>query len=117
MYLREIEIGGEKRHIAFTFNALAMFGKITGLNMMQMERLATAMEFEHIIALTYAGLKDGNRVARKDNPTLPVFTYTLEDIGDWLSEDPAKFAEVFTEFAEAQARPVDGKKKEAETQE
>lgn len=113
MELRQIEVGGCTRPIYFSFNALSTFGKLTGLTISQMERLGTSMEFEHIIALTYAGLKDGNRKARQADSTIPIFTATLEDVGDWLSDSPGIFADVFVEFADSQARPVkDDKKKE-----
>jgi hypothetical protein len=110
--IKSIEVGGVLMPIHFSFNALATFGKLTGLNVSQMERLSTGMEFDHIIALTYAGLKDGNRKARQEDPTIPVFAATLEDVGDWLSENPGMFADIFFEFADAQARPVVEKKSE-----
>ena len=95
----EVNIGGKVRPIAFGFNALASFCRLSGLKIAQLEQIAVEMDLIHVINLIYCGLKDG---ARKKN--IP-FTATIEDVGDWLDEAPGELAGIMNMFVESQTRP------------
>jgi len=95
------------RPVRFGFNALADFCKMTGLKISQMDSVGEQMDFGHIRALVFCGLKDGARKAGEK------FTATVEDVGDWMDENKGAIAEAFEEFVESQApTPTEEKKSE-----
>lgn len=105
--IKEIIIGGQSRPIRFGFNALAEFCKVTGLKIGNIDEVGANMDFGHIRALVYCGLKDGARKAGDK------FTATLEDVGDWMDDSKEVIIEVFDEFVQSQApAPTQEKKSE-----
>jgi hypothetical protein len=103
--IKNYQIGGELRPVKFGFNALRIFGDLTGLSIAKMETLGADMSFDHLIKLVYCGLIDGARVEKKE------FTATLDDVGDWLDEDKGLMMEMFQEFAASMAQPQEKKAK------
>ncbi len=88
-----IDFGGELRPVKYGWNALAIFGDMTGSGLNDLDKFEKNMTFSEVIVLIYAGLKEGARKEKKE------FTLTIEDIGDFLDEDTDKvkeFIEVFT---------------------
>jgi hypothetical protein len=103
--IKEINIGGQQRPVRFGFNALAEFCKLTGVKIGNIDALGSNMDFGHIRALVYCGLKDGARKAGVN------FNATVEDVGDWMDESKEAIAEAFDEFIASQApAPTEEKK-------
>jgi len=91
--MKHVEFGGESRPVKYGWNALATFGDMTGSGLNDLSKFETEMTFSEVLALIYAGLKEGARAEKKD------FKLTVADIGDMLDEDTDKiqeFIEVFT---------------------
>jgi len=106
--INEIKIGGELRPVKFGFNSLAEFGRITGLKLQDLQNLGSSLTIEQVIVLVWCGLRYG---AKKEGKP---FDYTVEDVGDWLDEDPNLVAEMLNTYGESQAPFVPekaGKKK------
>lgn len=103
--VKQFQIGGELRPVKFGFNALRIFGNLTGLTVFQMERLGENMSFDHLVKLVYCGLVDGSRVEKKE------FTFTVDDIADWLDDDKGLMLEMFNEFRGSMAQPQEKKAK------
>jgi len=95
-----VEIGGEKRPVRFGFNAMAMFGEMTGLKISEIERITSSMTIQNAISLVHCGLKDGARKAGKP------FEYTQMDVADWLDERTQALSEILGVFVNSQARDV-----------
>jgi hypothetical protein len=92
--VKEIEFGGESRPVKFGWNALAIFGELTGTTLSDLTKFETELTFKEALCLIYAGLKEGARSQK-----VP-FTLTIEDVGDFLDEDTGKVAEFITLFTE-----------------
>jgi len=91
--MKFIDFGGESRPVKYGWNALAIFGEMTGTGLNDLSKFETEMTFREVLVLIYAGLKEGARAEKKE------FTISLEDVGDFLDEDTAKvqeFIDVFT---------------------
>ena len=91
--MKYIEFGGEKRPVKYGWNALAIFGDMTGSGLNDLGKFETEMTFSEVLALIYAGLKEGARAEKKE------FNLAVEDIGDFLDSDTDKiqeFIDVFT---------------------
>jgi len=91
--MQYIEFGGEKRPVKYGWNALAIFGDMTGSGLNDLGKFETEMTFSEVLALIYAGLKEGARAEKKE------FNLAVEDIGDFLDNDTDKiqeFIDVFT---------------------
>jgi hypothetical protein len=91
---KEIDFGGEKRPVKYGWNALALFGELTKTSLKDLFKFETEMTFKEVLALIYAGLKEGARVEKVD------FTLTLEDVGDLLDKETDKVAEFVEIFKE-----------------
>ena len=91
--MQYIEFGGEKRPVKYGWNALAIFGDMTGSGLNDLGKFETEMTFSEVLAFIYAGLKEGARAEKKE------FNLAVEDIGDFLDNDTDKiqeFIDVFT---------------------
>jgi len=91
--MKFVEFGGESRPVKYGWNALAIFGDMTGTGLNDLGKFETEMTFKEVLALIYAGLKEGARAEKKD------FKLTVEDIGDFLDNETDKiqeFVDVFT---------------------
>lgn len=97
---KQFNIGGQMRPVKFGFNALRLFGNLTGLTVFEMERLGETMSFDHLIKLVWCGLTDGARVEKVE------FSGTVDDVADWLDEDKGLMIEMFGEFSGAMAQPT-----------
>jgi len=95
-----VEIGGEKRPVRFGFNAMAMFGTMTGLKISEIEKISSNMTIQNAISLVYCGLKDGARKAGKP------FDHTETDVADWLDERTQALSEILGVFVSSQANTV-----------
>jgi hypothetical protein len=106
-----IEIGGRKRPVRYGWNALAEFGKLTGIGLNDIAfvekegQTYLSMQFADLLSLIYVGLKYG---ARKEGEKVD---FTVEDIGDWMdNEDVSKMHEFINLFVEQMPK---AKKKES----
>ena len=91
--MKYVEFGGENRPVKYGWNALATFGDMTDSGLNDLGKFETEMTFSEVLALIYAGLKEGARAEKKD------FSLEVEDIGDFLDNDTDKiqeFIDVFT---------------------
>ena len=88
--VKTIDFGGESRPVKYGWNALAIFGDMTKTGLNDLSKFETEMTFSEVIALIYAGLKEGARAEKKD------FSLTTDDIGDFL--DGEDFEEKMEEF-------------------
>lgn len=73
----EIELGGKKRPVAFTVNALIEFEGLIGSDFNGLG--AEIMKLKNLRALTFVGLKHGAKAEGQ------AVDFTLEDVGDWLN--------------------------------
>ena len=101
--ITEINIGGRLRPIRFGFNALSDFCTLTGMKIGDLDKIGSGMDFSHIRALVFCGLKAGARRAGEK------FTATLEDVGDWMDDNPESLVACFDEFVASQAPVVEKK--------
>ena len=90
--MQYIEFGGEKRPVKYGWNALAIFGDMTGSGLNDLGKFETEMTFSEVLALIYAGLKEGARAEKKE------FNLAVEDIGDFLDNDTDKIQEFIDVF-------------------
>ena len=95
--IQEIKIGGETRKLSFGFNALAMFGRLTNRPFQKILSFSPeTTTLDDFLVLLWCGLKDGARLDKKP------FDFTVEDIGDWVTDHPEALADVALMFNEAQ---------------
>jgi len=91
--IETIEFGGEQRPVKYGWNALAIFGKLSGTGLNDLDKFDEDMAFGDVLFLIYAGLKEGARADKKE------FKLTVENIGDFLDDNTDKvkeFMDVFT---------------------
>lgn len=74
-----IDIGGEKRPVRYSVNALIEFEEMTGLNILSAGSVIDFRELKTLRALAFVGLKHGARAEKKQ------FDIVIEDVGDWLA--------------------------------
>lgn len=108
--IKHIQIGGAKRPIRFSINALMEFEEITGIDITETEGRAQMMKLKNIRALAFSGLKHGFKV---ENPAQAI-PFTVEEVGDWL--DTANQDLILNVFSnetsiEGDQEEVDDKKK------
>ena len=77
--IKKIDIGGEKRPVRFSINALMEFEDITGIDITDPEGRIQMIKMKNIRALAFVGLKHGFKIEHKADPS-----FTIEDVGDWL---------------------------------
>lgn len=96
MNTTEIQLGGEPRPIKFGFNAISEFGELTSRTIDQINNLNTnTLTMKDLMTLCWCALKQGAR--REGKP----FDYTLEDVGDWLDENPGALVGITAEFTKS----------------
>lgn len=101
--IKEIDFGGEKRPVKYGWNALATFGEMTGTGLNDLGKFESDMNFSDVLALIYAGLKEGARAAKKE------FTLTIEDVGDFLDSESDKIQEFLEVFTSQMPKPGEAK--------
>ena len=102
-----VKMNGVEMPVSYSMNALAMFQKMTGTPLDKLPEIGMNMPLEWMIIFAYCGLKDGARRAKVE------FTATVEDVGDWLTDNAESFTELFTQFVVSQAPAPKDKKKAA----
>lgn len=114
-----VEIGGEKRPVAFSKLAIARYLNEAGQTVGDMDKALgkstqeyTGEDLINIYRLLFHAMKEGLRIARKQGEKLPekMDDFHLEDIADWTEEDETKLAEIFDVYAKSQAPATDKKK-------
>tara|TARA_R100000655_G_scaffold40612_3_gene76395 strand:+ start:1606 stop:1908 length:303 start_codon:yes stop_codon:yes gene_type:complete len=88
--MNEVQIGGKKRPVRFSYLCLKEICIKTGLKLNELDKLGS--EFDHMSILTYYGLKYGAKKAGL------VFESTIDDIENWLDDEGL---DVLTEIFEA----------------
>ncbi|MBU1235124.1 MAG: hypothetical protein KKC77_19725 [Proteobacteria bacterium] len=101
--VKEIQFGGKKRPVKYGWNALAIFGTLTGTGLNDLGKFETEMNFSDVLALVYAGLKEGARQAKEE------FTLTVEDVGDFLDSESDKIQEFLELFTSQMPKPGEAK--------
>jgi hypothetical protein len=104
--MKFVNIGGEPRPIKFGFNALMEFGDITNRTVDAINKINPAsLTMRDLLTLCWCALKQG---ARKEQVA---FDATIEDIGDWMDDNPNAMVEIVAEYAKSQsADPKEVKK-------
>jgi hypothetical protein len=88
-----VVLGGQERPIKFGFNALTDFSKRTNRNIEQLNTLnPMSLTMEDLLTLCWCALKSG---ARKEGQE---FKVTIEDVGDWLDDNPGALVEITREY-------------------
>lgn len=73
-----IEIGGERRPVKYTVNALLEFEELTGLEILGTIDQNQFGKLKNMRALAFVGLKHGAKAENKE------VDFKLEDVGDWI---------------------------------
>lgn len=85
----EIKIGGKKRPVAYTVNALIEFEELTGIDLMSGNKEALS-KLKNIRALAFVGLKHG---AKDQNVNVD---FTEEEVGNWISFNDGSISNIMT---------------------
>lgn len=98
-----VQVGDDSKPVRFGFNALADFCDAAGLSLADLQALdLTALGLRELLALYWAGFKDG---ARKEGEP---FAESIEDVGDWMDEiEDAESQKILEAFAGAQGAATD----------
>ncbi len=89
-----ITINKTQMPIRFGMNALRLFCKATNKNLNDLSKLGQDLSLDDSVHLINAGLKDGHRKAGKE------YSFTIEDVSDWLDDDINILTEAMNIFAE-----------------
>lgn len=87
-----VKIGGEERPVKFGFAALMQFTDATGYTLSDLDTIGDSLKLSEALELVKAGLKQGARVEGQS------FNASLEDIADWLDDNPEALEEVLNLF-------------------
>lgn len=101
---KNVEIGGKLRPVKFGFAALMEFTEANGYTMADLDTLGESMKLKDALFLVWCGLKHGARVEKK------AFEETLEEVADWLDDQPEAMENVLNVFAQSFS-PSEGEKK------
>lgn len=97
-----VKIGKKDRPVCFGWNALAEYENLTGQSLLQFAN-AENLSIGNTIKLVYVGLMYGSK---KDDQDVG---FTIEDVGDWLTDNPEIVSDVMDVFVKSMPDP--GKKK------
>jgi hypothetical protein len=102
MNTTKVFLGGESRPVKFGFNALSEFSELTGRSIQQLNVIDTKdISMKDMLLLCWCALKQG---ARKEGQE---FTATVEDVGDWLDDNPESLVSIVTEYHKARSGDPD----------
>jgi hypothetical protein len=102
--VKHVEIGGASRAVKYGFAALMEFTESNGYTMADLDKLGENMKLKDALFLVWCGLKHGARVEKQP------FSYTLEDVADWLDEKPEAMEEVLNVFGSSFSSSEEEKK-------
>lgn len=107
--MRYIQLGGEKRPIRFTVNAIMEFEDLTGLDIMTIEGQSKMESVRNVRALAFVGLKSG---FKKEFPNKDV-PFSIDDVGDWLDTENIELVKnaFISDSSSAETQEGDSKKK------
>jgi hypothetical protein len=77
----------------FGMNSLRIFTKMSGIELMEIEKIGENMDLDMAIQLAWCGLKDGHRKAGKD------FDLSVDDVADMLDYDMDSLTKIMDVFA------------------
>lgn len=100
-----IKVGEKTYPVKYGFNALRMFCNESGIELQDLEQIASSMKIDHAINLVWAGMKDGARIEKQD------FDLTPEDIADLMDEDNTLINQCMELFVASFIKPNSGEKK------
>lgn len=110
--MKYIDIGGERRPIHYTVNALTELEDLTGLDLTEDDDRRKLSKLRNIRSLAYVGLKHGLKKEKGKAVEIP---FSIEDVGDWITADSIEI--IMGAFLEdkqtddAETEPEEGKKK------
>ena len=101
----ELELGGQVYPIKFGINAVRLYCNKFDITLSKIGKFFAEenLTLDSVLYLALYGLKDGHRVAK----VAGAFTLTVEDIADFMDEDPDLPQKVISTFTEQ----FDSKKK------
>lgn len=100
-----IKVGEKAYPVKYGFNALRLFCNKSGIELQELEQIASSMKIDHAINLVWAGMKDGARVEKQE------FDLTPEDIADLMDEDNTLINQCMELFVTSFIKPSSGEKK------
>lgn len=105
MNTHKVKVGDKLYPVKYGFNALRVFCNASGIELQDIEKIATSMSLDHAINLVWAGLKDGARVEKQE------FDLTIEDIADMMDEDNTLITQCMELFISSFVKPNSEEKK------
>lgn len=112
--MRHIEIGGKKRPVHYSINALIEFEEITEIEIQSGANVEQLRKLKNIRTLAFIGLKHG---AKNSNEEVD---FTEEQVGDWIGFNDGTADKILEAFAKEQGagdapdpslEPTDGAEK------
>jgi len=102
MNTTKVLLGGESRPVKFGFNALSEFSELTHRSIGQLNLIDTKdISMKDMLILCWCALKQG---ARKEGME---FTASVDDVGDWLDDNPEALVTIVTEYHKARSGDPD----------
>lgn len=105
MNTHKVKVRDKLYPVKYGFNALRVFCNASGIELQDIEKIATSMSLDHAINLVWAGLKDGARVEKQE------FDLTIEDIADMMDEDNTLITQCMELFISSFVKPNSEEKK------
>lgn len=105
MNTHKVKVGEQLYPVKYGFNALRVFCNASGIELQDIEKIATSMSLDHAINLVWAGLKDGARVEKQE------FDLTIEDVADMMDEDNTLITQCMELFISSFVKPNSEEKK------
>lgn len=105
MNTHKVKVGDKLYPVKYGFNALRVFCNASGIELQDIEKIATSMSLDHAINLVWAGLKDGARVEKQE------FDLTIEDVADMMDEDNTLITQCMELFISSFVKPNSEEKK------
>lgn len=115
--MRTIKVNNEEKPIKFGLNALREYGRLMGIPANTLFSVTEdSFTLDQLLTLIYCGFKDGARKEGKEFTTTKAgkeVPTTIEDLADWIDDDPTIVDQAIDEFKEslAPASQTKGKKK------
>ena len=93
--VKKVLIGGAERPVKFGFAALMQFTDATSYTLSDLDKIGESLKLSEALELVRAGLTQGARVEGEK------FTASLEDVADWLDDNPEALEKVLALFTDS----------------
>lgn len=106
----QITLAGNTFPFKFGMAAMAKFESEMGYPVTEVLKKGENATVKEVLFLIYFGIKDGQRIEAKNNPTYQPTAIQWEDLADMIDEDPDGFTKGMEKIA-AEMTPKNPKKK------